>query len=160
MSGPRTARTAAEQPMTMEARLHQRRLTNALAVVEAEQGWLNERIEAECRRLGCVVIPADPYLLDVLACIRVEDDGRWSWLGITNNYGVPTLRMPGRGERTVVRYLAEALGLIAPTQGGMLYPTGDPGDVNPWKRKLRGTERCTGNPHRFAGPNTLRGATS
>jgi hypothetical protein len=134
--------------MSMECRKHARRMDAATAVSVEEMFWLRNRRFAESTRLG-VEVPPDPMLLDVLQLIDVDEAGAWRWQGVTNNHGTPTLRLPGQGERTVVRYLAIAFGLITDGDYGQLYPQGDRNDVNPWKRKLRRSEKPAGNLNRY-----------
>ena len=79
---------------------------------------------------------------DVTLQVDVEPGGAWRWRGMRNNQGLGTIRTPGGNhpEVSVVRYLAEAFGLIGPDDHGCLYPTaGDTNDVNPWHRTLRRT---------------------
>ena len=97
-------------------------------------------------------IPFDPQLLDVLDSITVEAGDRWRWKGMRNNHGLPTVRRFGGEtiERSLVRYLAIAFGVIGPDDHGSLYPAhGDADDVNPWHRRLRRADAPTGNPDRY-----------
>lgn len=93
-------------------------------------------------------IPCDPFLLDVLAMIAVRPGGVWHWTGQRNNRGIATVRV-GLGERSVVRYLALAFGVIGPDDNGVLYPTAGRDDLNPWRRVLRVSARPVG---RTSGP--------
>lgn len=102
-------------------------------------------------------LPADPLLLDVLALVDVEPGGAWRWRGMRNNQGLGTIRSPGgtHPERSVVRYLAEAFGVVGPDDHGSLYPTaGDPDDVNPWHRTLRRTAAPAARPSHWPGRQT------
>lgn len=100
-------------------------------------------------------IPFDALLLDVLDLIDIEDGDRWLWRGTRNNKGTPTLRVHtsranNGNERTVVRYLAIAFGVISEDDWGVLYPVdGDKADVNPWHRRLRRSNLPIGNPGRY-----------
>jgi hypothetical protein len=97
---------------------------------------LARQLNAESMRFG-VTVPADPLLLDVLAQIDVENPGEvWRWRGNSNNHGTMTVKW-GRSERSVVRFLAEAFGVVEPDAEGLLYPKGDRDDVNPWHREWR-----------------------
>jgi hypothetical protein len=152
-----TARTPVETRFTGEARRRaraiersERRIATLQRQVDADRTWIRNRIMQETSRFRRT-IPADPYLLDLLGSIDVEHGDVWRWRGGTNNHGVPTVRRPraGASERTVVRVLAEAFGLFGADDHGVLYPTGDRYDVNPFHRVLRRAERRLGNPHRY-----------
>lgn len=115
---------------------------------DAASNALYERWHRECKRFGRDDIPRDPFILDVLASIEVGPGDKWRWLGGTNNHGVPSVRTadPARAERSVVRVLAEAFGVVDPETNGVLYPAnGDRDDVNPFHRRLRaGTNKPMG----------------
>lgn len=97
---------------------------------------MTRHLNAESTRFG-MTVPADPFLLDVLAQIDVENPGEvWRWRGNSNNHGTMTVRT-SRQERSVVRFLAEAFGVVGPDDEGLLYPLGDRDDVNPWHREWR-----------------------
>lgn len=117
---------------------------------DAASQALYERWHREWKRFGRDDLPRDPFLLDVLASVVVEPGDKWRWLGGTNNDGVPTVRTPDpqRGERSVVRVLAEAFGVVDPETNGVLYPAnGDRTDVNPFHRVLRaGSNKPMGQP--------------
>lgn len=108
-----------------------------------------------CARFGREV-PRDALVLDVLDSVVVEAGDCWRWLGPTNNKSLPCFRSPvdssaGRGERSVVRFLAVAFGVIASDDWGVLYPTGGrTWDVNPFNRTLRRSSAPIGNPARYA----------
>lgn len=84
-------------------------------------------------------LPNDPVLLDVLGMIEVRSGGYWHWKGLRNNKGLATVRFTEdtNVEKSVVRYLAVRFGLIEPDDNGLLYPTHETDDVNPWHRVLR-----------------------
>lgn len=109
-------------------------------------------VDRESARFGRPV-PSDPEVLDILAQIDIEPGDVWRWKGLFNNKALPTYKVrstAGRSERSVVRMLSVAFGLIEPGDGGLLYPIGDKDDVNPWHRRHRiGTNRQMGNPHRY-----------
>ena len=131
---PRTARDAEERRRRAAAAAQAANVRVAAAA--AQLAALHAAAQA---RFGDV--PADPLLLDVLALVDVEPGGAWRWRGLRNNKGLATLRRPGdHVEVSVVRYLAEAFGVVGPDDHGYLFPAaGDPDDVNPWHRTLRRT---------------------
>jgi hypothetical protein len=158
MSAPGGSRVPVEQAQVNDARMAAGRLARAQRTARAAQ--VAERAaaadlaaihQAAVEKFGDV--PCDPFLLDVLAMIDVRPDGTWHWKGGRNNKNCAVVRLPleGRGsERSVVRYLALAFGLIGPDDHGTPYPTHGTHDVNPWHRVLRASAERQGNPHRFA----------
>lgn len=151
-------RQPTEQSLQSEARKKARRLykiENLLAELKFEQEELKDELVRwkwkESERLG-VDVPADALILDILALIEVGPEDSWIWLGIRNNKNLPTVRYRdgvSAHERSVVRVLAEAFGIVEPDWEGILYPTNGTDDVNPWHRekrelpegKFRGTPR-------------------
>lgn len=154
-------RTPSEQRLEMHHRVKVRRLLKATAEIERLQAEVDDltaeldaQAERESKRLG-VEVPPDAFVLDVLELVEVGADDEWTWLGQTNNKQLPTVRTrtgtPNGGERSVVRLLAEAFGLVDPDWEGILYPTTSPLDVNPWHRERREYPegKCRGNPARY-----------
>lgn len=137
-------RTPVAKRLSFDMRMVERERARARAAESRhrEQAFAAERLlfqrwRRECKRFG-MEVPRDPFLLDVLASITVENPGeKWRWSGGTNNHGVPSVRIESRSERSVVRVLAEAFGIVTPEQNGILYPTTDRDDVNPFHRTLR-----------------------
>ena len=120
----------------------------------AAEGEWQVLYDAECARFGRT-LPTDALVLDVLLSVRVDPGDVWTWKGMVNNKGLPTFRIersdenPNGGERSVVRLLAVAFGVIDPDDPVLLYPTTSPRDVNPFHRKLRRGVKPTGNPRRY-----------
>lgn len=140
------ASSPGRRPLSTAARDTEARRRRAVAAARAA----DVRAAAAARELAALhaaaqarfgELPADPLLLDVLALVDVEPGGAWRWRGMRNNKGLATFRRPGdHVELSVVRYLAEAFGVVGPADHGYLYPSaGDTDDVNPWNRKLRRT---------------------
>lgn len=164
MSAPTQSRRPVEAPLDNSMRKLAREVERERAAAErhrrnaeAASAALYERWHREWKRFGRDDIPRDPFILDVLASVVVEPGDRWIWRGHTNNHGLPTVRcpyVPGSpgvvgSERSVVRVLAEAFGVVAPETNGVLYPLNGRDDVNPFHRRLRlGSNTRMGNPHR------------
>lgn len=133
------------------ARSHERQ---ARQEADDHAAWLRARYIAELERFD-MRFPFDPFALDTLAQVEIGDDGRWRWLGGTNNKGIAVVRMPrdaivpSGSERSAVRYLAVLFGIIGPNDHGLLYPTDGPDNVDPRRRVLRRTDKSVGNPTRF-----------
>lgn len=149
-------RVVGDDSLRNDARKALKRLTGAAAALERvrsdydEARELLERLHRTLEERFGRSIPLNALLLDVLALVDVEEGDVWRWLGPRNNQGVPVIRVD-RAEKTLVRYLALAFGVIGEDDFGVLYPAaGDPDDVNPWHRTLRRTTRPVGNPHRWA----------
>lgn len=153
-----TVRQRGEQAMPNDARMALRRFLRAEAK-EEEARQAKEEAQAVLDAIHIATearfgrqVPRDALLLDVLGQVEVEEGDVWRWRGWTNNHGTATFRTPdGRGERTVVRYLAISFGVIAEGTFGMLFPAnGDRDDLNPWHRKLReSADPIQGNRFRF-----------
>lgn len=103
---------------------------------QAADAALAAQLNRESMRFGRT-IPADPFLLDILSQIDVVNPGE---------------PRPGASERSTVRVLAEAFGVVSPEQNGVLYPLGSRDDVNPFHRQHRpGSNAPMGTwPHREA----------
>lgn len=159
MSAPLPFRPPPEARMSNEARLLASRLRRA----EQRRDAAEQDAElASAELTGLYVkarerfgrdIPADALLLDVLASIDIEQPGDiWRWNGTRNNKGLPTMKyVEGRRnhEKSVIRYLAIAFGIISEEDDGLLYPDEDPDDINPWHRTLRRASTPQGNRWRF-----------
>lgn len=150
-----------EQRLRMDARKKLRtilrseqKIAELTAEVEVLQAELDAQVEHESKRLG-VEVPPDAVLLDVLKCVSVRDeDGAWLWHGSFNNknLGIVRYRFGGQfHDKSVVRFLAEAFGLVGSDWEGILYPTNGTDDVNPWHREHRSYPdgRSRGNARRY-----------
>lgn len=140
MIGPRklTERPLNPRWRTVARAIERERGKEAAHRAEAERCEVEflHHLNAESMRFG-VTVPPDPFLLDVLGQIDVENPGEvWRWRGNSNDHGTMTVRTQ-RSERSVVRFLAEAFGVVGPDDEGLLYPRGDRDDVNPWHRDWR-----------------------
>lgn len=100
-------------------------------------------------------VPLDGMVLDILGQITVEEGDVWKWHGCRNNHNMPTFRTgrtpsaPNGGERSVVRILAVAFGVIKDDEAGILYPRKKgTDDVNPWHRTI-GKGKGPGNHKRY-----------
>lgn len=129
----------------------QQRAEKAQEEAAAARGELLQLHKHACEKFGREV-PPDAMLLDVLASIVIEPGDVWRWLGTRNNKNLATIRMRAHqnAEVSLVRYLAVEFGVISDDDYGILYPTGDPDDVNPWHRTLRRTSYPVGNINRYA----------
>lgn len=148
------------------AALHKKAIASrdqAEAAARGANALLSSLHSAAEARFGCA-LPRDPELLDVLAQVDIEPGDVWRWRGHHNNLGHPTIRFrKGEGkaatrtqhERSVVRWLALRLGVIEPDEYGLLYPTGDPLDINPSHRTLRRSPEPMRN-HRLHGKGFYR----
>ena len=158
MSTNRTQRSTPERLIESHARSVWRRLDRAeRQIARATEDAADARRELTlihekaCERFGRQ-IPADALLLDVLDLVDVEEGDVWRWRGRRNNKDTPTVIVSegrARGEKSLVRYLAIELGVIAEDAYGTLYPNGDQDDVNPWHRTLRRSDAPMGNPKRW-----------
>lgn len=158
MSEPLALRPPAETRISNEARLLASRLRRAeqrLTAAQEEADAVTDELTALHRRaeerFGRPITP-DALLLDVLASVVITDRDVWLWRGMRNNHGLPTVKyVEGRRnqEKSVVRYLAIAFGVITDEDNGVLYPDEDADDINPWHRTLRRSPEPTGNRWRF-----------
>lgn len=140
-------RIQTEQPLEMENRRKARRLAKvrdqieALKLEEAELlKDLTKTMERHSTRL-LVPVPSNAIILDILELVEVVKPNYWLWHGMTNNKGLPTVRYRTDGsaatERSVVRVLAEAFGVVDEDWEGILYPLNGTDNVNPWQREKR-----------------------
>ena len=101
---------------------------------------LNETVRRHADRL-MVIPPNNAIILDILELVEVVAPDYWLWHGMTNNKGLPTVRYRTDGsaatERSVVRVLAEAFGVVDEDWEGILYPLNGTDNVNPWQREKR-----------------------